>query len=168
MADFIERYRPRHEALETLQQIAAEAPLGIAKAFASAFTAVADTSRTRHTNLLDLYLRDSRELLYDSMQRPEHYTARHIDAIERLHNKRAVTDQEKNELFETWQRPTDLEAKSRARLRELTDRRHAEQRQKLEDEETVLENGRTLAEDQSSGDGDSSFENQNFGDKVII
>jgi len=162
MSDFIERYRPRHEALELLQTVLkSEEP--VLKAF-SAFTAVADTTRTRPDNLLDLYLGSSRELLQDVARRPDHYSAEHKDIIDRLANRpETVTVAEKNSVFMAWQRPKELEAKTQSRIRELTSRRLREQQRK-EDEEIVLGDGRTLAAHLE----DPSFESQDFGDKVII
>ena len=162
---FITDYAPRHTAWAALRQYAVDAeanPVLALQGLALA-TAVADTTTMRPQNLLELYLPDTRVLLADAEERPEHYAGLDVE-LRALRSGTALSDIKKNELFLTWQRPTALADATRERIRELTARRHKE---RVEDEEIVMEDGRTLAEHKSPGG--FVFEDQpTAGDRIII
>ncbi len=163
--DFIDKHRPRHHAMEAMKKCLDETPRGVVQAlktFGETFKSTADTTKARISNLLDIYKTDIRMLVQDMDANPDHYSEEQKTVITELLAGKEVSDAKKNDVFLAWQRPKELETKTRDLLREMTDRRHREAR---EDAETVLEDGKTLAEHR---DDEASFEKQDHLDKVII
>jgi hypothetical protein len=172
-ADFIEAHRPRHEPIEALRNLIAAPPEVAGKSFleyVGAFAATADTTKTRPTNLLDLYAQDIREVYLDAQRRPEHYDERQHEMLNHLQHgaplSREMTDEEKNELLLTYMRRTISTEERERKIREQD--RQRKRREQEENEDIVLEDGRSLAEAIEDEKNTGTFEKQDFGDKIIV
>jgi len=144
--------KPPTEA-EALRDLIAAKPEDAAKSFldyCGAFAETADTTKTRPSNLLDLYLPDIREIYRDSVARAEHYDQRQHDCVSHLATQSVletpITDTEKNELLLTFMRRT-------------AEKVVAKVASKPEPEEIILEDGTEPTAD--------VFEKQNYGDIVL-
>lgn len=122
--------------------------------------------------LLDFYVQDPRALQEDMLARPDHYDDRQKEIITSLVDgtplARPATDDEKNEIVMQYVRDTELARQSRDSVQRVTNARHEDE----DDQETIMEDGRSLKEHKQDGTarrGDQSFifEKQN-GDKIII
>lgn len=125
----------------------------------------------RPQTLLEFYLNgDLRQILNDMAARPDHYSDRQREVLHHLvHGSQTtspVTTQEKDDLFYQWQRQSDLSAKSKEMVSAISDARH--QREKSENEEIIMEDGRSLADHQNAQESTPTFENQSFGDRIIV
>lgn len=171
-ADFMEAHRPRHEPIEALRNLIAAPPEAAGKSFLEyigAFTTTADTTKTRPTNLLDLYAQDIRAIYLDAEQRPDHYDERQHEILNHLMLQaplsRELTDEEKNELLLTYMRRSVSKEERNRKIREQEARRKKQEQE--ENEDIVLEDGRTLAEAIEDEKHQGTFEKQDFGDKII-
>lgn len=162
---FVEQYAPRHSGLEQLAELM--------KPVQHRLFAATTAPVPRPATLLEFYLgNDFRQILDDVHLRPDHYTDRQKEILSNLaHGTPASTpvmDQEKDELFLQWQRQSDLSAKSRDLVKEISDARH---REKADDDETIMDDGRSLSEhrqQQQEEERSPSFERQDYGDKIIV
>jgi hypothetical protein len=154
--DFISRHHPLIAAVREVVR----RPGVAAMANLSGFVATADTSKSRPADLIDLYLPYGvQQIVDDAATRREHYTPRQHEILGVIKTRpKSISAAERNELFLTWQRPTKAEAAAKARNTRLSRRRG-------DDDDIVLEDGRTLSQHESDR---ASFEKQDFGDKIII
>jgi len=163
--NFLEENRPRHLHLEAIQSLLGAPQEASGKSFldySSAFESVADTTKTRPTNLLDLYAQDIREIYLDSQNRPEHYNEHQHEVIARLlFGDGRVKDIDKNDLFLTFIRKSVPKEERDRRIQEYE--RARRQKKESKEEEIVLEDGTVL--DQAPH---GVFEKQDFGDKIIV
>lgn len=161
---FVEQHAPKHQGLEEWNELMKPVQHRI-------FAGTAPPP-PRPQTLLEFYLgNDLRQLVDDMHARPEHYTDRQREILHHLVHGTQVSSpvdmHEKDELFLQWQRQSDLSAKSKDLVKKITDARH--EAEKAEDEETIMPDGRSLAEHrQQQENALPSFEAQNFGDKIII
>lgn len=172
-ADFMKAHLPRHQPMEALRDLIAAPPEAAGSSFkeyVGAFTTTADTTKTRPTNLLDLYAQDIRELYLDAQRRPEHYDERQHELLNHLMTKaplsRPMTDAEKNELLLTYMRRTITKEERERKIKDQDSRR--KKREQDEDDETIMEDGRSLSETIEGEKGTGTFERQDFGDKIIV
>lgn len=157
---FLDLHAPKHKGLEEWDSLIKGMKEPVP--FTSHFSTMAPRQEGPKT-LLDFYLNgDIRQILEDSLERPDHYSDRQRQIL--LHLSASippnppVTDLEKDELVYQWQRQTELEQKSKEVVEKITNARHDQ-----EDNKIVMENGQTLTEWT-----ESSFERQDHGDKIII
>jgi hypothetical protein len=169
--DFMQENLPRHQPIEALRAFMSAPQEASGKSFleyVSAFESTADTTKTRPTNLLDLYAQDIREIYFDAQRRPEHYNERQHAILQQLVAKMPgnITNAEKNELLLTFIRPS-VPKKERDR-RILEQEKLRKKREQEENEKILLEDGRSLADAIEDEKSDWIFEKQNFSDKIIV
>lgn len=169
--NFMREHLPRHQPIEALRTLIAAPQEAAGKSFleyAGAFESTADTTKTRPTNLLDLYAQDIREIYFDAQRRPEHYDERQHAILQQLVAKLPgdITDAEKNELLLTFTRPSVPKEERDRRIREQEKLR--KKREQEENEEILLEDGRSLADAIEDEKSNGVFEKQDFGDKIIV
>lgn len=157
--DFLNTNLPRHTEYEALRYLIDGSPARAAqrlKNYVGIFSTTADVKSQKPSNLLEIYAPDLREIAEDCRQRPDHYDDRQKELIAHLVDRRPLrtpaTDLEKNELLLTFMRRSAAKSKETPKPK------------KEEDEEIVLEDGRTLSEVTA----DATFEKQDFGDIVLI
>jgi hypothetical protein len=162
---FIDQHAPKHQGLSEWSELMKPVQHRI---FVSTTAPV-----PRPQTLFEFYLGgDLREILNDMEMRPEHYSERQREVIQHLahgyQTPTPVTAQEKDDIFYQWQRQSDLSAKSKEMVSAISDARH--QRERKENEEIIMDDGRSLADHQSSQESapTPTFENQSFGDKIIV
>lgn len=174
--NFIEDNLPRHGPMEALRDLIAAKPEEKAEAvlkYVGQFTHTADTTKTRPTNLLDLYLMDVRTIYVDAQERPDHYDARQHEILNHLVMhvplSRPITDEEKNDLLLTHLRAS-VSSKKKEDEKKKYDAAQRKKREQEENDEITLEDGRSLSEaiEADKYKADPTFEAQDFGDKVII
>lgn len=156
---FTELYLPKHEGLERWDLLK-EGNRGRALlAFAEAATTVAPTELEEPKGLLELYTGGNYAHLSDDVaRRPDHYTDRQKEIVDSLIHKKKLpeppTEREKTDLLLQLTRSTQSARATKEINRKMTE-------PKKEEEEIVLEDGKTLKEQ-------ASFEKQDFGDKILV
>lgn len=134
------------------------------KDFQGAFKATAVLPPKPKT-LLEMYMgTDVRRLQQDALARGEHYTERQHEVLAALAGQttlaRPATEAEQNELLITFTRGTEQDKTLKDRNRRLSSR--------SDDHEIILESGRSLADEAADERGGGTFENQSYGDKILI
>lgn len=168
---FTDLSAPKHDGVEKLKQLLKPVD------FKGVFTATTEVKPAPPRTLLEFYVGNDLRQIYDDMRaRPSHYDDRQKALLEHLVGQTpslepAPTDREKDDLLIHWMRSTEVDARSRDLTREISAARHRKEKEDAENEEIVMEDGRTLKQHIDGAEGqaeDPSFEKQDFGDKIIV
>lgn len=139
---FSELYRPRHWAAENLS-LPLHRRIGLPQE---------PEFNRKLLSLFDAYIPQGiDQIKADMLQRPNHYDDQQRTVVDKILRNEPVTVREKNELVLDYIRPSV--PKLQTPVTNGTD-----------EDEIVFEDGTTLREAEAA----MTFENQNFGDKIII
>lgn len=116
-------------------------------------------------DMLEMYLgSDLRQLQQDMLERPDHYTDRQHEILQNLIHGVTVspppTTQERDELLYSLVRPTEVARKTKDLIEKITEERNKEEvERRSEEDETIMEDGRTYTEWMRER---ASFQNQKY------